>query len=170
VYVLAKEPGFEVPGAKVLHPTETALPNTALGHSAAFWHPRYRTTLLFGDTYFTDKAIDAIVAATGWLQWFGRVYGSRTRRYGELFGLSFEPAGQASLRRAFAVVSMAMQQGKTRRAGGWECYRYLHDIPLTEHAVTTDFTTIDDETEDFDYPHEYDLWLRTYRPSAQSLA
>jgi hypothetical protein len=165
IIVLAKTPGYSFPGVLVRDPQESALESTALGHSAAHWGED-RTTLLLGDVYFSSKAFDLVTTSTGCLEWFGREgQGKSGSQWGELFAVSFNALGQDKLRDAFRIVARAKQTGRITRAGGWECYRYLHDIPLKEHRITEDFFEINDETEDFDTPWEYDNWLKVFRPN-----
>lgn len=166
IVIMAKVPGYAVAGAQTVDPTTSALEETALGHSAAYWtSDSTRTTVLFGDVYFSPAAMDAIFRERGSLTWFGRRgKGKSGSPYGELFGLTFDGPGQLVLRKAFRTVTAAKMQRRITRAGGWECYRQIHSLPLKIQRITTDFVEINDETEDFDRPEEYDMWLRAFRP------
>ena len=49
-----------------------------------------------------------------------------------------------------------MTAGKLKRGGGWEFYERMH-------GVTGDhFVTIDDFTDEFDFPEDYERWMKRY--------
>ena len=49
--------------------------------------------------------------------------------------------------------------GEIKRCIGWEVYRSMNDIPLSEHTISKRYTKILDGTDDFDYPSDYDKYL-----------
>jgi hypothetical protein len=42
----------------------------------------------------------------------------------------------------------------------WEVYRLLNNINLAKHDVTNYFVEINDFTDDFDFPNDYNGWIR----------
>lgn len=121
-----------------------------------------RTVILLGDVWYSDAAMDAIVEGGPEPCLFARFGPSELtgKPYGEIWANSFLPEHHAETERLMREVVRLNVRGTIRRAGLWECYCLAHDalIPLDirdhGHAVT-----VDDRTEDFDYPSDWDTWL-----------
>ena len=129
-----------------------------------FWSPTLRTIVLFGDVFFSEAAMEAIAAcpATG-IQWFGREGpGLSGHKHGELFGVSIPLSEQKRMRRTMWKVRWLRRLRRIKRTRGWECYRLLHHLPLRKQRIAGDFLEIEDETEDFDFPHEYLSWMDAF--------
>lgn len=119
----------------------------------------YAGSLLFwGDVFFTDKAMDIILSDKNDFRFFGRKRGSKLtgKNYGELFAIK---VNQALIDKAEELKSMAP---KLKRCASWEFYRLVCGYPLDKHIVGEHFTEIDDFTDDFDYPKDYDNWIKKY--------
>lgn len=131
-------------------------------NSAHMWHPYDRTVVLYGDVYFTDAAMDTIVgyAEREW-RLFCRFGGSAYTGclWGECFAQSFWPEHHAEHRAALDRVVALAAAGQTRRSGGWEHYRVLNGGDPLVHADLGRAIEIDDWTEDFDWPADYDLFM-----------
>jgi len=115
----------------------------------------------WGDTYFTDEAMDIITKSKADFMFFGRRGGSKItgKKWGEIFAVKtnnmlFEKAKE--LRKMSTML---------KRCATWELYRLICGYPLDRHQVGDNFTEIDDLTDDFDYPHDYDNWLKKYEKS-----
>ena len=165
ISILAFDARYRIEGTRFITPTETAFKNTALGHSAEYWSSTKDSVVLLGDVYFSQQAMRLITSHQGeHIHWFGRKGAGKTGKgWGELFAISIPQHCHQEMRNAFSAVSLAFEEKKIKRATGWECYRFLHKLPLTKNVFSTDFTDIDDETEDFDFPSEYEAWIKTYR-------
>lgn len=135
--------------------------------AADHWNPDGRTIILFGDTYYTDEAIKAIVEypADDWAV-FGRPSGSKLtgKPYGELYALVFHDKHSddilANLRRAERL----WLENRISRINTWTLYRLMVNLPetlLNAHVILPDyhFVEVNDMTEDFDYPHDYDRFI-----------
>jgi hypothetical protein len=166
ILITAFNEKFQTEGAKLVAPDYNLLPGTGIGHSEPFWSKTGRTIILFGDVYYSDLAMEVIARSDpSDIKWFGRIGpGKSGCSYGELFGLSLPLEKQDDLRRCILFIRQEKEKGNIDRATSWECYRFLHGIDLNQNIVGPDFYDIDDETEDFDYPHEYEMWHRTFRP------
>lgn len=49
-------------------------------------------------------------------------------------------------------------EGKIHRCIGWEVYRSLHDIPFDKHIITKRYIKILDDTDDIDFPQDYETF------------
>jgi len=153
------------------------LPRELLGQankllsSREFWDPARQTIIAFGDVYFSDAAIDAVLATrTDAIEWIGRS-GPGTMTYwpySEIFAVTFPAARIIQLVEAIAVTAAAANAGTIEEAKAWDCYRQLEGIPLTEWRMGGHFTEIDDLTQDFDCPECYSRWCQA-SGSPQSL-
>ena len=122
------------------------------------WGEVGQTVLLYGDVFFTEPAMATIMSHRDSYRFFGRREGSHFTGcvWRELFALSFAAGERALLRENMLHVRSRLVAGELKRGGGWELYEHMH-------GVTGDhFTTIDDFTDDFDYPADYERWLRRY--------
>jgi hypothetical protein len=122
------------------------------------WAPEGQTVMLFGDVFFTEMAAYTIFCHTGEHRWFGRREGSYYSGcpWRELFALSFPAREIPRLVDGMLAVKAKLLAGKIPRGGGWEVYDELH-LP-----TCGSFVTIDDFTEDFDFPADFERWLRRY--------
>jgi len=139
-----------------------------------------KTTLLFGDVCFTDKAMDTIVAAGAKkCTWFGRRNASKKtgKPYGEIFGVTIaksysdvfakfcetvrkqrdvaqlmkEPRNRKHWQKRWADSRRRVHE--RRRGTARTCYEAMASTPWTKYVE------IDDMTEDFDYIEDYTTWL-----------
>ena len=115
----------------------------------------------WGDTYFTDEAMDKITKSKYDLRFFGRKRGSEItgKNYGEIFAVK---TNEMLFRKAEELRSMVCQ---LKRCASWELYRLICGYPLDQHIIDKHFTDINDLTDDFDYPKDYDKWTEAYRTS-----
>ena len=118
------------------------------------------TLIVYGDTYFTAAAMDTICADTDDWRLYCRPHGSTVTGspYGECFAFSLPRSTHSQVLSAVVHVAGMHELGQTPRAGGWELYRAMLGLSLTEHVMGDHHTVIDDWTEDFDFPADYDLW------------
>lgn len=117
--------------------------------------------VLFGDTYYTDQAIETIRLSIKTAKkplFFGRKDASKYtgKKYGELF------AFYCPYKYRFSVLTKALMLTKmeTNKKNFWELYRELHKIPINIHEVKDDFVEINDRTEDFDFKEDLERWMQ----------
>lgn len=124
------------------------------------WSDETRTVLLYGDVYFTDAAITTIMGDTGrTFKAFGRTGRSRYTgcRYGELFAASWWPEDHATVDRHLDVALSQRAGGTTRRPVCWLLLNSIQGRPPKNRRHSSRFwVEIDDLTEDFDFPADYD--------------
>lgn len=122
------------------------------------------TLIVYGDVYFTDHAIDTMCQPVDEWTLFCRPEGSTITGspYGECWGYSVPARQLRRFEHRLIWLAGMHELQETHRCGGWELYRALLDQNLDEHRMTTNYQVIDDWTEDFDYPRDYDLWLHKH--------
>ena len=119
---------------------------------------------IWGDCYFTESAIKKIVSNKKDLMFFGRRGASKItgKRCGELFAVK---TNNEFFKKAEEIKK---HKEKMRRCASWELYTYITEgvIPYknfrkyVKGGVGKRFVHIDDETDDFDYPRDYDRWIK----------
>lgn len=132
------------------------------------WSKDDKTVILFGDTFFTDEAMEKIMTnqLTQWAV-YGRVMGSpfTGKEYGELYGLSFYPESAPKMVKCIQRVAKLYDRGAINASNLWALYRAMHGFPddlMNDHYAGTDFVEINDFTEDFDWPHDYDRFIERW--------
>ena len=133
--------------------------------SQELWNTEGRTITLFGDVFFTEQAIDKIVNDTN-KAW--TVYGRPTssvitgKRYGEIFAHSFYPTDISRHREKLFYIIDLFNKKIIDRCIGWEHYRAMQGIvgeDIKKHKIYKEITIINDWTEDFDHPNDFDNFM-----------
>lgn len=115
------------------------------------------TLYLWGDVYFSDAAMRTIFATEDTPVFYGRYGGNAVKTWGELF------AARLDRDAILKAKALSLIHRQLPRCASWELYRMVSGYPLHEHVVGRNFVEIDDETDDFDYPHDLDNWLAVHR-------
>jgi len=129
------------------------------------YNPDGRTVMLFGDVWYSDRAMATIVQGDDQpdnYTWFGRSVGNDICAYGELWAISFRPEAAQEIRGHLEYMLQLHKDGTIKRAGGWETYRLLRGIDMGTHEISGAWVEINELTEDFDFPEEFDKWLKKY--------
>lgn len=108
---------------------------------------------LYGDVYYTDLAMKTIVKAHCNPFWF---FGSDH----EIFAVKVQDVEQ--FLKAKRKVKDLFMSGQIDRCIGWDVYRCINHIPFKQHKITRFYTRFIDETDDFDYPGKFRVWLRNH--------
>jgi hypothetical protein len=125
---------------------------------------------LLGDCFYSDDAMDQIVRSQE-KRFFGRpgisyITGGRA----ELFAWTWNHAKDWAIQEQAiaAAIEQANADPAKRDAAGtpygglWQLYRGMVGLPLDSDIVEDHFVTIDDFTDDFDTPEEYQAWCARY--------
>lgn len=136
------------------------------------WSPDGRTTIFWGDCYYTEAAMDTILGHAGEdVHYFRRPWPSTLtgHEWDESFAVTFLPEHHAAVMAAAWHVAALLHAGKlpavhirthyARMLGLHDAY--LDAVTALEH--TPHQTVIDDETDDFDTPEDYERWNRLLR-------
>lgn len=119
------------------------------------------TLIVYGDCYFTQAAIDTMCAPVEDWTLFCRPTSSAITGspYGECWAYSIPENRLTFFEDRLVWLAGLHELGVTHRCGGWELYQALLGQDVNEHRMTTNYVVIDDWSEDFDYPRDYDMWL-----------
>jgi hypothetical protein len=130
------------------------------------WGTAGDTVMLYGDVFFTDAAMKTIMSHDGPHQFFGRREGSYFTGcpWREIFALRFTATEREWLSDQLLLIKTRLLAGKIAKGGGWELYEHLYG------SSGNRFTVIDDFTEDFDFPNDFEKWRRRYHNPLHRLA
>lgn len=121
------------------------------------------TVFVYGDVWYSEEAIKKIVSYEGEFQYFGRPGPSiiTKKPYQEPFAIYVRKSYAETLRKQILATMQLFYDKKIKECTDWELYCYINNKPFIRPCeVDVGFTTIDDFTEDFDRPVDYDLWLK----------
>jgi hypothetical protein len=136
--------------------------------SRRLWNTDGRTLILYGDVWYSDAAMNTIAAddRPGW-QVYGRPRGSKLTgcRHGELFALSWWPAQHAEVDAKLDQIVRLQAARIINRSLGWELFRALcgrsgSDVRRSRGTPFERMVVVDDWTDDFDKPADYEEWTR----------
>jgi len=132
--------------------------------SRKLWKENERNIIFYGDVYFTNNAMK-IISISEKKDWFlfGRYNCSYlTGKGGECFAFSFYDNHFEKFEKAINELLELHKNGSDSAFGGWNLYRHLEGIKYDEHLMANHFVEINDLTDDFDYPEDYDNWINHY--------
>lgn len=154
---------YDVPGGWVARPTFAGCDTDKFLSTVEWWTVDSPTVIVYGDVYLSDAAADALCAAAAPMAWVGRSGPSSWTGcpWGELFGVTVTPPGHGLLAAAIIGVRGLLLASLIPRGGGWEVYRHTQGLPLDPDSdrIDADFVEIDDWSDDFDYPEDYERWI-----------
>ncbi len=119
---------------------------------------------LYGDVYYSENAIKTILNGT--TNYYGRAKGNALKKYGEFWAFKSDDTFWHWLK----LVCKAFWDKKINRCWSWDLYAYhsgkwnLNSPPQrktvkrTQYICNTNWTNIDDETDDFDKADEVQRW------------
>lgn len=122
---------------------------------SAFYPSDEAVTYLYGDVYYSDKAIRTIInSKTDSVLFFGsRYYKDNSlyfKEWEEPFG--FKVVNQHIFRCCIEVCKEFKDKGLTKREPvSWELYRVLQGYDINKHIIGTNYIAIDDYTTDIDH-------------------
>lgn len=129
--------------------------------SKELWNRTGRTIVLLGDVWFSEEAITKIFnyPSDDWTA-FGRTGASRFTGcpHGEIFAQRFTCFAEHG-EKLERLNDMYLNGECKRDASGWAHYQLMIGSNPNIHTVGPRFVEIDDFTEDFDCPEDYDIWV-----------
>lgn len=154
-----------------VHPEEdwfpvdvTQIPNKTEYEIERFYPSTGKTLYLYGDVFYTEEAINTIVNTDA--VFFGRLGKSKVggKGHSELFAVK----GDAEMV-AYHVnrVRNALKKGECKRGIGWDLYKSWYNEPWKPERVKNKSHVVDinDATDDFDKPKDYDKWIKNVYPT-----
>jgi hypothetical protein len=170
VVVVGPDDGrYRVRGADLVtvetpHPTGTSMDK--MFATAPLWSPDGRTTILWGDCYYTDAAIDRIIACDeAEPHWYRRPGASKVtgHQWDESFALSFLPEHHERLLELAEAVNASVPPRKIHMftlLAAWCGMKMPPDFAKVATLPNQSF--IDDFTDDFDSWSEWCGWMGRY--------
>jgi hypothetical protein len=127
-------------------------------HAVSLWQPR--TFILFGDVWYSERAIDSIVrdSMPHRIVWWGRLgEGFYTGKpWGELYAVRFRAPQRSNVfHRACWHVRNQYEKGHLLTCLGWDVREHIYRT-CPQHQWLVE---INDNTEDFDRPEDLEAWL-----------
>jgi hypothetical protein len=132
------------------------------------WKTDGVTLFLYGDVFYTKKAIREIIELpVNDFLFFGRfAVSSLTGHGGEIYAVKIcRESGHVKFREAVLLIYVWKEIGRGKNSA-WEILRYMNGArgnDIYEHTMQPNFVEIDDLTDDFDTPEHYLHWLEIYR-------
>lgn len=105
---------------------------------------------LYGDTFYTDKAMEAIVNSDTEELYF---VGNRNSIIAVIVG------NAAIMREHIRIVRERYLTGEISQCKGWQVYQSFNRLPFDTIEVTDNFLLIEDETRGFNTLEEYEEFL-----------
>lgn len=164
IAVVANTDEFAVEGCRLLQPEHSRWTVETLLSTAELWAPR--TAVLLGDVWFTPATLRRLVEARQSLCFLGQEDGGTGA---EIFGLSFDEAGGVCLAAHLrAVREMAAASGQGRLADLLSLMRGSQRVLATGAEPQALLHPVNDGTQDFDTPADYETWLARYEAAGIS--
>lgn len=120
-----------------------------------------RNIILLGDVYYSSCALKTVVKYEGDIAAFGRSGSSKFTEFirPEIFAISFnQKIASTVILNAKNALNDAIKGGEGKL---WQFYRSIAGFSLDEHQIETKFFhVIDDLTNDFDLPEDYNSFIR----------
>lgn len=167
-----KDDWFKVPGARrvaaKLDPSRSQADKFL--SSRHLWSKTERTVVLWGDVFFTRDAMERILGFDEDWAMFARLGPSNVtgKDHKEPFGFSFTPEAIPTLDAGIQrCVDEARAGTLTAWSGSWQVYKAAQGVLHKRWSeLTVDelehVRVIDDATDDFDYPQDWDEWCYRY--------
>jgi MobA-like NTP transferase domain len=159
---------YKVPGSTLFTPIERPddLECSMYTWTRRLWDRNGRTTYLYGDVFYSEPAIARIMSFSDpeWHVW-GRLKGNKVKWYPEIWSHSFWPEHHATEDMSIREVVRRARAGALRRASIYEMYKWQFGKHLPWTWAQWDlgrFSEINDATEDFDTPEDFEKWQRTW--------
>ncbi len=162
ITIVATDPILKQPNCDYFEPASSRWFVETLISTEALWQEK--TVVLMGDVFYTQEALKTILnTESKTMKFYGRPGKSlfSHKAHGELFGISFPKSDSALIHEhAQKVIKAAKSMGHGK---AWQFYRSIAGFELDEKKTEENyFVEIDDFTDDFDTPEEYDLAVFRY--------
>lgn len=152
--------------AKIEPPLEGKWNDAAkLWSSNHLWSDTERNIIVFGDVWFSEKAVETIASNTDPIQFFMRTGPSKITKkpYKEIFAVAFDGEKTNYVRN---VLKQVIDENKSG-AGTYLLYLKLNNLEKVPYAHHFDnknsFVEIDDFTDDFDHPIDLIRWEKRFK-------
>lgn len=131
----------------------------------AFYPSDEEITYLYGDVYYSNKAIKTIIESkTDDVLFFGSKNLDREDNFKEWEEpFAFKVVNQKKFKQAIFTCKMMSDLNLTKREPiSWELYRVLNGYDINKHIIGNNYIAIDDITTDFDTPEELEKFKEKF--------
>jgi len=161
VVIVAKDQSYKIDGCSLYIPklNKKYKDMDKFMSSKNLWSDT-KTVLVFGDVYFTNEAVDTIMTNEKEYCFFLRKRGSKItgKNKEEIFAISFYAKNNNLM---LLTIKDIISQNLPFSAGGWLLLKNLFNMDIGwRHRNANRYINIDDWTDDFDYPEDFDNWTR----------
>lgn len=161
---------YKIPGSTLYVPLKAPENQDAdkFLNSKSLWSKECRTVVFYGDVFFTDNAMDFIInfKSSEWTLFCRFDKSSLTgTKWGECFAQSFFPSDISLHEEKLYYIADLKKRNIINRCGGWEHYRAMNgalEKQVNKHKRYQKHFIIDDWTDDFDYPEDYDRFIKKW--------
>jgi hypothetical protein len=157
IVIIAKDNAYAIDGATLKKPLEGDWMDFGKIYSSNYLWSNERTIIVFGDVYFTDKAVEKIVSNQDDYKFFMRKGPSKYTGKGhkEIFAFAFNGGMNEKIKQYIQELITIKQGG----AGAWRLYLHMHNIKRpADYFKSSGYIEINDWTDDFDYPADLVKW------------
>lgn len=171
VWVVGPDERFRLPDTQLFVPDQVPEHGDAnkILNSADLWDPDGLTVVAYGDVWFTEEAVDAILDDQRSWVGFGRWGNHRwTGGPSELFGFKFGPEYHDQNRTVLQSIIDLYRAGHLPRAAGWELYWGFNRNPKAFAVFDENWLNIDDLSDDVDTPEQYEALKAAVECSGRS--
>lgn len=174
IYIVARSDDFKVNGSELIildKATKQSTCERTYIEVRDLWFNSDETIFMYGDVWYSDECVKTISNYFGNnIHFFGRKSPSSItgKPYQEQFALYINKPNYDKLINSIYKLEKMYQEKKIWRIAVWQLYDLLHNNPPINHQAPSiinkgDWTEINDFTEDFDNPKDYDMWIERYR-------
>lgn len=120
--------------------------------------------LLLGDVFYSDRSLKRMLSERSSMAFWGRTSGSQLVKcgHGEIFAVTFDSVGWVALRGSFNQVHKAV--GDACLGNLWNALQHLEGVNFgSKDASYLYLKQIDDFTNDFDTPYDYETRKQIYQ-------
>ena len=185
IYVVGHNKQYELTGTKLFVPKHNYEEYGEADKylcSESLWNSVGRTIVLLGDVWFSEEAMETIVGYKGdYWHAFGRTTDSSYTGcpWRELFAQSFLTKHQVNHKKNLLSLGKLDKTGIVKISSGWAHLNLMSRLDVNTDNVDypskfpLSFTVIDDFTDDFDFPEDYNRWIdnyqKTFNPRTSSI-
>ena len=142
IIITSHDKRYEVKGAKRYEPINNVLEIDRFTEELI----ENDVCFLYGDTYYTDAAIDKII----------KLNNDDILFFGNTSIVAIKVSNADIFNTHIKRVRELYLAGKIKNCAGWQVYQSFQRLPFTEKVIKEKFILVDDKTTDYDTPSDYE--------------
>ena len=167
IYVVSNDHLTQSPDAQVLKPANAGFTVETFLSTRTYWGEQ--VIILLGDVFYSRTSIKTIAADNRSFSFYGKVGNSKlgTSAHGEIYAFKVFKIFQQQMEKYARLACIETQPGSFRNL--WDLYHSITGLPYRSGAIEKkSFTAINDFTEDFDWPSEFEASKNMYEILART--